>query len=176
MEAQRSEAEETKRIGASRKKQLQRLEPAEDERKLQTKRFVKLRVWKPKGRNHRFMKSGEKQSSLDRKVGAFLFLYRKNDSAARIPGRRCHLLWRVARSPVFSSLLLETVRMVVKTQISELGWSTSLTQLEKPTRPHARANVVTYLQAQRQRDRKQHHPGLADGAVCENYLLPLARL
>ena len=49
VEAQRSEAEETKRIGASRKKQLQRLMPAEDERKLQTKRFVKLRVWRPKG-------------------------------------------------------------------------------------------------------------------------------
>ena len=49
VEAQRSEAEETKRIGVSRKKQLQRLEPAEDERKLQTKRIVKLREWRPKG-------------------------------------------------------------------------------------------------------------------------------
>ena len=36
------ETSETTRV--SRKKQLQRLEPAEDERKLQTKRFVKLRV------------------------------------------------------------------------------------------------------------------------------------
>ena len=38
---------ERKRV--SRKKQLQRLKPAEDERKLQTKLFVKLRVWRPKG-------------------------------------------------------------------------------------------------------------------------------
>ena len=58
----------------SREKQLQRLKPAEDERKLQTKRFVKLRVWKPKGGHHRFMKSRtKKQASLDGNVGAFLF-------------------------------------------------------------------------------------------------------
>ena len=49
VEAQRSEAEETKRIGASREKQLQRMMPAEDERKLQTKLIVKLREWRPKG-------------------------------------------------------------------------------------------------------------------------------
>ena len=39
----------------SQKKQLQRLKLAEDERKLQTKLFVKLRVWKPKGCHHRLM-------------------------------------------------------------------------------------------------------------------------
>ena len=39
----------------SRKKQLQRLKPAEDERKLQTKLSVKLRVYKPKGGYHRLM-------------------------------------------------------------------------------------------------------------------------
>ena len=33
----------------SRKKQLQRLKPAEDERKLQTKLIVKLREWRPRG-------------------------------------------------------------------------------------------------------------------------------
>ena len=33
----------------SRKKQLQRLKPAEDERKLQTKLFVKQSEWRPKG-------------------------------------------------------------------------------------------------------------------------------
>ena len=44
-----------RRTRVSRKKQLQRLIPTEDERKLQTKRFVKLRVWRPKGRNHRLM-------------------------------------------------------------------------------------------------------------------------
>ena len=33
----------------SREKQLQRLKPAEDERKLQTKLIVKLREWRPKG-------------------------------------------------------------------------------------------------------------------------------
>ena len=34
----------------SRKKQLQRLKPAEDERKLQTKRFVEQCEWKSKDR------------------------------------------------------------------------------------------------------------------------------
>ena len=57
----------------SQKKQLQRLRLAEDERKLQTKRFVKQCVWKPKGGNHRLMMSGEKQRCLDGNVGAFLF-------------------------------------------------------------------------------------------------------
>ena len=52
--AQRGRKRERK-TGVSREKQLQRLKPAEDERKLQTKRFVKLRVWKPKGGHHRFM-------------------------------------------------------------------------------------------------------------------------
>ena len=34
---------------AYRKKQLQRLKPAEDERKLQTKLFVKQSEWRPRG-------------------------------------------------------------------------------------------------------------------------------
>ena len=51
------------------------MKPAEDERKLQTKRFVKLRVWRPQGRNHRLMKSGEKakQSRLKSR-GFFVFI------------------------------------------------------------------------------------------------------
>ena len=43
----RSKAKAKTRV--NRKKHLQRLKPAEDERKLQTKLFVKLRVWRPKG-------------------------------------------------------------------------------------------------------------------------------
>ncbi|MBR4290986.1 MAG: hypothetical protein IKT52_10170, partial [Oscillospiraceae bacterium] len=70
------------------KKQLQRLKPAEDERKLQTKRFVKLRVWRSQDRNHRLMKSGEKQSSLDREVGAFLFYMAENTKGVFRDGRR----------------------------------------------------------------------------------------
>ena len=42
-------AQRSQKARVSRKKQLQRLKPAEDERKLQTKLFVKLRVWRPKG-------------------------------------------------------------------------------------------------------------------------------
>ena len=57
----------------SQKKQLQRLKLAEDERKLQTKRFVKQSVWKSQDGNHCLMKSGEKQRCLDGNVGAFLF-------------------------------------------------------------------------------------------------------
>ena len=57
----------------SQKKQLQRLKLAEDERKLQTKRFVKQCAWKSEDGNHRLMKSGEKQRCLDGNVGAFLF-------------------------------------------------------------------------------------------------------
>ena len=57
----------------SQKKHLQRLRLAEDERKLQTKRFVKQCEWKSQDGNHRLMKSGEKQRCLDGNVGAFLF-------------------------------------------------------------------------------------------------------
>ena len=46
--AQRSRKRKWK-TRVSREKQLQRLKPAEDERKLQTKLFVKLRVWRPRG-------------------------------------------------------------------------------------------------------------------------------
>ena len=47
VEAQRSRKGNWK-ARVSRKKQLQRLKPAEDERKLQTKRFVKQCVWRSK--------------------------------------------------------------------------------------------------------------------------------
>ena len=60
----------------SQKKHLQRLKLAEDERKLQTKRFVKQCVWKPKGGNHRLMKSGYKTgnavSTISRGFFAFI--------------------------------------------------------------------------------------------------------
>ena len=60
----------------SQKKQLQRLRLAEDERKLQTKRFVKQCVWKPKGGNHRLMKSGYKKGEAvsTEKSGLFVFI------------------------------------------------------------------------------------------------------
>jgi len=40
---------ESQKARVSRKKQLQRLKPAEDERKLQTKLFVKQSEWRPRG-------------------------------------------------------------------------------------------------------------------------------
>ena len=46
---------ESQKARVSQKKHLQRLKLAEDERKLQTKRFVKQCEWKPKGGNHRFV-------------------------------------------------------------------------------------------------------------------------
>ena len=59
----------------SQKKQLQRLKLAEDERKLQTKRFVKQCVWKSKDGNHRLMKSGKKAEVVStEKSGLFCFI------------------------------------------------------------------------------------------------------
>ena len=60
----------------SQKKQLQRLRLAEDERKLQTKRFVKQCVWKSKDGNHRLMKSGYKKGEAvsTEKSGLFCFM------------------------------------------------------------------------------------------------------
>ena len=58
----------------SQKKQLQRLRLAEDERKLQTKRFVKLRVWRSQDRNHRLMKSGKAEVVSTEKSGLFCFI------------------------------------------------------------------------------------------------------
>ena len=54
VEAQKGKKRKRK-TGASREKHLQRLMPTEDERKLQTKLFVKLRAWRSQDRNHRFM-------------------------------------------------------------------------------------------------------------------------
>ena len=54
VEAQRSRKRK-RRARVSRKKQLQRLKPAEDERKLQMKLFVKLCEWKLKGGNYYLM-------------------------------------------------------------------------------------------------------------------------
>ena len=48
MEGPEKPESESQKARVSRKKQLQRLKPAEDERKLQTKLFVKLRVWRLK--------------------------------------------------------------------------------------------------------------------------------
>ena len=42
---------------------------------------MKLCVWRSQDQDHRLMKSGEKQSSLDRKIGAFLF-YMENRAVA----------------------------------------------------------------------------------------------
>ena len=59
----------------SREKHLQRLMPAEDERKLQTKLFVKLRVWRSKDRNHRFMMVDFKNHAVStEKSGLFCFI------------------------------------------------------------------------------------------------------
>ena len=55
MEGPEKPESESQKARVSRKKQLQRLKPAEDERKLQTKRFVKQCVWKSKDGNHRLM-------------------------------------------------------------------------------------------------------------------------
>ena len=49
MESLKRSGSASRKTKVSRKKQLQRLKPVEDERKLQTKQFVKLRVWRPKG-------------------------------------------------------------------------------------------------------------------------------
>ena len=58
----------------SRKKQLQRLKPAEDERKLQTKLFVKLRELKSKDGNHRLMIVDRKDRLVStEKLRLFLF-------------------------------------------------------------------------------------------------------
>ena len=61
----------------SRKKQLQRLKPAEDERKLQTKRFVKQCVWRSQDRNHRLMKSGTQMLEQSRLKSRGFFCFRR---------------------------------------------------------------------------------------------------
>ena len=78
VEAQRSRKRK-RRARVSRKKQLQRLKPAEDERKLQTKRFVKQCVWKSQDGNHRLMKSGYKKGNAVsiEKSGLFCFIRKK---------------------------------------------------------------------------------------------------
>ena len=77
----------------SRKKQLQRMKPAEDERKLQTKLFVKLRVWRPKGRNHRFMMVDKSKAVSTERSGLFCFMlifdYNVSFSSKNIAYRRC---------------------------------------------------------------------------------------
>ena len=66
--------ERKRKTRVSRRKHLRGLNPTEDEMKLQTK-FSLSSVLKPQGRNHRLMKVEiDKQSCLDCKVGAFLFL------------------------------------------------------------------------------------------------------
>ena len=55
MEGLEKVGSESGRQGRAGKKQLQRLKPAEDERKLQTKRFVEQSEWKSKDGNHRLM-------------------------------------------------------------------------------------------------------------------------
>ena len=77
VEAQRSRKGNWK-ARVSRKKQLQRLKPAEDERKLQTKRFVKQSVWRLKGQNHCLMKSGEKAKQSRLKSRGFFVFYARN--------------------------------------------------------------------------------------------------
>ena len=56
--------------------------PAEDERKLQTKLFVKLRVWRSKDRNHRFMMVDFKNHAVStEKSGLFCFITYKEPPA-----------------------------------------------------------------------------------------------
>ena len=62
----------------SREKHLQRLMPAEDERKLQTKLFVKLREWRSQDRNHRFMMVDFKNTVVStERPGLFCFITQK---------------------------------------------------------------------------------------------------
>ena len=49
MEGPEKPESESQKARVSRKKQLQRMNPAEDERKLQTKLFVKQVAWRLKG-------------------------------------------------------------------------------------------------------------------------------
>ena len=73
-QAVKVEAQRSRKTRASREKHLQRLMPAEDERKLQTKLFVKLRVWRSKDRNHRFMMVDFKNHAVStEKSGLFCF-------------------------------------------------------------------------------------------------------
>ena len=65
---------ESQKARVSQKKHLQRLRLAEDERKLQTKRFVKQCVWKPKGGNHRLMMSGKSKDVSTETSGLFCFM------------------------------------------------------------------------------------------------------
>ena len=67
----------------SREKQLQRLMPAEDERKLQTKLFVKLREWRSKDRNHRFMMVGMKNTVVSTEKSGLFCFYRKQEPLVR---------------------------------------------------------------------------------------------
>ena len=78
VEAQRSQKAKARKQGRAGKKQLQRLKPAEDERKLQTKRCVKQSVWRLKGQNHCLMKSGEKAKQSRLKSRGFFVFYARN--------------------------------------------------------------------------------------------------
>ena len=64
MEGPEKPESESQKARVSRKKQLQRMNPAEDERKLQTKLFVKQVAWRLKGRNHLLMKVEEKSRAV----------------------------------------------------------------------------------------------------------------
>ena len=73
MEGPEKPESESQKARVSQKKQLQRLKLAEDERKLQTKRFVKQSVWKSKDGNHRLMMSGKSKDVSTISRGFFVF-------------------------------------------------------------------------------------------------------
>ena len=84
----------------SQKKQLQRLKLAEDERKLQTKRFVKQSVWKSQDGNHRLMMSGKSKDVSTEKSGLFCFRNRYSDASRHSEKRRFSIYTVIKASSV----------------------------------------------------------------------------